>query len=198
VRENPRPMAWYPFTQSDSPGNMTVELRVHGDPTAILPAAQRVVQDFGPDLPLMQPMTQQEQYDLSISQDKLVARLSTFFGILAALLVATGLYGTLAYRVNRRTSEIGVRMALGAQRAQVLWMILRESLLLCAIGAAVGLPLSFAAARLLRSMLFEMSPGDPLSFVAALLGVAAVAMAAGLIPARRASSVDPMIALRYE
>ena len=198
VRESPRPMAWFPYTQLDSLAGMHYELRTRGDAGTVLALARRTVQDFGPDLPLMEPMTQEEQFDMSISQDKLVARLSTFFGILAVLLVATGLYGTLAYRVNRRTSEIGVRMALGAQRTQVLWMVLKESLVLCAVGAAIGLPLSFAAARLLRSMLYQMSPGDPLSFAVALAGVAGVALLAGLIPARRASSVDPMIALRYE
>src|SRR5207248_1159228 len=129
---------------------------------------------------------------------KIVSRLSMFFGLLAALLVATGLYGNLAYRVNRRTAEIGLRMALGAERQQVLWMVLRESLILCVIGAMVGLPLAFAVARWLKSMLFSLSPTDPISFVLALLGIAGVATIAGFFPAHRASSVDPMVALRYE
>jgi ABC-type antimicrobial peptide transport system permease subunit len=121
-----------------------------------------------------------------------------FFGLLAALLVATGLYGTLAYRVSRRTAEIGVRMALGAQRRQVLWMVLRESLVVSVAGVLVGLPLAIAGARVLRSTLFGLGPGDPLTFAAALLGMALVTLVASLIPARRAASVDPMQALRTE
>jgi ABC-type antimicrobial peptide transport system permease subunit len=126
------------------------------------------------------------------------ARLSAFFGGLAVLLVATGLYGSLAYRVARRTSEIGIRMALGAQRLQVLWMVLRESLVLCLFGALIGLPVALAAARLMRSMLFGLQPSDPLALVASLAGIATVAMAGSFIPARRAANVDPIVALRTE
>jgi ABC-type antimicrobial peptide transport system permease subunit len=154
--------------------------------------------EFGPDLPLLQPTTQEEQFSKSFSQERLFARLSSFFGLLAVLLVATGLFGTLAYRVNRRTAEIGVRMALGAQRGQVLWMVMRESLVLCVAGAIAGLPLAFGLGRLLRSTLYGVGPADALTFVAAVIGVAVVALFSSLLPARRASSVDPMVALRYE
>ena len=143
-------------------------------------------------------MTQRAQFDESYSEARLFARLSIFFGVIAALLVATGLYGTLAYRVGRRTPEIGVRMALGAQRRQVLWMVLRESLLIGAAGIFVGLPLAVAGAKLMRSMLFGVLPGDFLSFAGALLSVILVALAASFIPVRRAMRVDPMVALRYE
>ena len=134
----------------------------------------------------------------SYSSEQLFSRLAVFFGALAAFLVAIGLYGTLAYRVSRRTAEIGVRMALGAQRKQVLWMVLRESLIMAVLGVGVGLPLAFAGARLLKSMLFGLSPFDPLTFLLALLGIGGVALISALLPARRASSVDPMVALRYE
>src|SRR4029450_13898718 len=106
---------------------------------------------------------------------------------MAALLVATGLYGTLAYRVSRRTSEIGVRMALGAERKAFLWMIMRESLVLSAIGIVVGLPLAFVASKLLKTMLFGLTPADPISFAAALAAIVVVATGASLIPARRGS-----------
>jgi predicted permease len=198
VAEKPRPMGWLPFVQIPGESNMQVEVRTRGNPTALLDHVRGVVREFGPDIPVLEPMTQSAQLEESYSDQKLFSRLATFFGLLAALLVATGLYGTLAYRVNRRTAEIGVRMALGAQRTQVLWMVLRESLITAAVGVAVGLPISFAGARLLKSMLFECSPADPATFLLALAGIAAVTLVAALLPARRASSVDPMVALRYE
>ncbi len=156
------------------------------------------VRAVAPDVPLLHPTTQRAQFDETISQERLNARLALFFGLLAVVLAATGLYGTLAYRVNRRTSEIGVRMALGAQRGQVLWMVLRESLVVCLAGVALGLPAAYACTRLLRSMLYGLQPSDPASFIAALVGIIIVALLASMIPARRAASVDPMIALRNE
>ena len=147
---------------------------------------------------MQKPMTQRAQFDESYSQARLFARLSIFFGVFAVLLVATGLYGTLAYRVGRRTSEIGLRMALGAQRRQVLWMILQESLLITGVAILAGAPLAIAGARLMRSMLFGVQPGDMISFLLALFGVMLVALAASIIPARRAARLDPLIALRYE
>jgi ABC-type antimicrobial peptide transport system permease subunit len=191
-------MLYFPFSQRSSVSDMHVELHTIGDPAALLPSVRAVLHDMDPNLPMQKPMTQRAQFDESFAQPRLFARLSIFFGLIAALLVATGLYGTLAYRVNRRTSEIGVRMALGAQRAQVLWMILRESLLISVLGVAVGVPLAIAGAQMMRSMLFGVMPGDSLSFVGALLGVTLVALLASAIPARRAASVDPIIALRYE
>jgi predicted permease len=198
VRETPRPMAFVPYTQVSGISNMTIELRTTSDFASVMTGVRRTLHDISPDLAPLQAMTQQEQFDQSFSDDRLFSRLAVFFGLLAALLVATGLFGTLAYRVNRRISEIGLRMALGAQRGQVLWMVLRESLVLSLIGVAVGVPLAIAGSRLLRSMLFNLSPGDPLSFIAALLAMTLIALVASAIPARRASSVDPIIALRYE
>src|ERR1041385_1220188 len=198
VRERARPMAYFPYTQLPGGGTMHVEVRTGSNPLALLPDVRRIMHEFGPDLPLLQPTTQEEQFSKSFSQERLFARLSSFFGLLAVLLVATGLFGTLAYRVNRRTAEIGVRMALGARRGQVLWMVIRESLVLCVAGAIIGLPLAFGLGRLLRSMLFGVGPADVLTFVAAVIGVAVVALFSSLLPARRASSVDPMVALRYE
>ena len=198
VRENPRPMAYIPYTQVEGIANMQIELRTSGSPALVLNEARRIMKEFGSDIPLLQPITQQEQFADSFSDERMFTRLSIFFGLLAALLVATGLYGTMAYRVSRRTAEIGVRMALGAQRGQMLWMVLRESLLICTAGIVVGLPAAIASARLLRSMLFNLTPGDPLTFLAALLIISLVTLIAAAVPARRASSVDPIVALRYE
>jgi ABC-type antimicrobial peptide transport system permease subunit len=191
-------MAYFPYQQIPDIATMQIELRAHGNPDALLPAVEHVVRDLGPDLAPLQPMTQQAQFEASFSQEHLFARLAMFFGLLAALLLATGLYGTLAYRVTRRTSEIGVRMALGARRQQVLWMVLRESLGVSVAGVVLGLPLAIAGARLLRSLLFGLTPSDPLALALAALGTCAVALAASLIPARRATKIDPLVALRYE
>ncbi len=114
------------------------------------------------------------------------------------VLVATGLYGTLAYRVNRRTAEIGVRMAVGARRVQVVWMILRDSLVLTGIGVVLGLPLAMLAGRALASSLYGILPLDPLTYLFAVAGVALVAVVAGAVPASRAAGIDPLIALRSE
>jgi predicted permease len=196
--EETRPMAYFPYTQVAGVGTMHFELRTEGNPAALLPEVESTVRQFGPDLPLLEPMTQQEQFASSFAQQRLFSRLATFFALLAALLVAIGLYGTLSYRVTRRTAEIGVRMALGAQRGEVLWMVLRECLAVTAAGVVVGLPLAIAGARMLRSTLYGLRPGDPLTMVVALVGMVAVTLAASLIPARRAASVDPMQALRME
>jgi predicted permease len=198
VREGDSPMAYFPYQQAAGTRTMHFELRTEGAPTALLPEVRRIVRESGPDIPLLAPMTQQAQFEENYTQERLFARLSTSFGLLATLLVATGLYGTLAYRVSRRTAELGVRMALGAQRAQVLWMVLRESLVMSVAGTVVGLPLAIGAAHLLRSSLFGLGPNDPLTFGAALCGMFVVALLASYIPARRATKVDPMVALRYE
>jgi predicted permease len=198
IDEEPIPMAWYMYAQIPVVGPMHVEMRVHGAPLAILPAAQKTVQNLDPNLPLIRPMTQRAQYDLTISRQILFARLAGFFGILAIVLVATGLYGTLAYRVNMRTAEIGVRMAVGARREQVVWMILKDSLWLTAAGVAMGVPLAILVGRALASSLYGVTALDAVSYVAAVLGVGAVALAASAVPAGRAAGVDPLTALRAE
>jgi predicted permease len=198
IGEEPIPMAWCMYAQIPITDKMHVELRVRGEPLAILPAARKAVQQMDQNLPLIQPITQQGQYETTISQQLLFARLAGFFGMLAVLLVATGLYGTLAYRVNNRTAEIGVRMAVGAQRGQVAWMVLRDSLILTGVGAAIGLPLAFLVAKALTSALYGVKPYDGLSYSFAVCSVAWVAIIASLIPARRAANVDPLSALRAE
>jgi predicted permease len=198
IDEEPIPMAWYMYAQIPMTGQMHVEMRVHGDPMAILPSARKAVQQMDPNLPLIQPMTQRAQFDLTISRQLLFARLAGFFGLLAVVLVATGVYGTLAYRVNNRTSEIGVRIAMGAQRRQVVWMVLRDSLMLTAVGVIIGIPLSLLLGKALTSALYGVMPYDGVSYLFAALGIAVVAIAASVIPARRAAGVDPLTALRSD
>jgi predicted permease len=198
VRETDIPMAYFPFAQVGNIGVMHIELRTVGDPSAFWPLVRKTVGAYAPDLALLQPMTQRAQFDESISQERLIARLSIFFGGLAILLVATGLYGTLAYSISRRTSELGVRMAIGATPGELLRMVLREGLAISAAGIIVGVPFVLLAARAMASLLYGLAPNDPLTIGAAALGITLVSVAASLIPALRAASVDPLVALRYE
>jgi predicted permease len=198
IDEEPIPMAWYMYAQIPMTGAMHVEMRVHGDPLAILPSARKAVQQMNPNLPLIRPMSQRAQFDTTISGQTLFARLAGFFGFLAVVLVATGLYGTLAYRVSMRTAEIGVRMAVGARREQVIWMILQDSLLLTAAGVVIGVPLAMLVGQALTSSLYGVKPLDAVSYLLAVVGLAVVALVASAVPAGRAASVDPMRALRAE
>jgi predicted permease len=198
IDEEPIPMAWYMYAQIPITGQMHVELRAHGEPLAILPAVRKVVQQMDPNLPLMQPTTQRAQYELTISQQLLFARLAGFFGLLAVLLVATGLYGTLAYRVNNRTAEIGLRIAMGARWGQVVWMVLRDSLILTGIGVMVGVPVASQVAKALTSVLYGVKPDDAMTYSLAVGGITFVAIIASFIPARRAANVNPLSALRAE
>jgi len=198
VREEPRPIAYFPYTQIRSSSTLHFEVRTPGDPTAWMTTVRRAINDYSPGLALLQPMTQQEEFDENFSDQRIFFRLSLFFGLLAALLVATGLYGTLAYTVSRRTPEVGLRMALGAQRGQVLWMVLRGSLGITIAGVVIGLPLAVLATKALRSLLFGVEARDPATFAGAIVGIAVVSFLASLIPALRAASVDPMVALREE
>jgi len=198
VDEEPRPMAFYGAMQFKALGNLHVEVRTRGEAMAMLPAIRKTVSAMYPDVPLEQPMTQEAQFAKSYQQQRMFAALGGFFGVLAALLVATGLYGAHSFRVSRRRTEIGVRMALGATRGQVLTMFLRESMGVLLFGLAAGIPLTLFAIRPLKSMLYQMSPFDITSFAVAIAAISAVSAGAALIPARRAASVDPMRALRTE
>ncbi len=198
ITEQTKPMLWMPYTQNGDAGEMHVEMRVHGDPLAILPAAQNAVRQIDPNLPLLKPELQQVQFEESIAQQILFARLAECFGLLAVVLVATGIYGTLAYRLSRRTAEIGVRMALGARRGQVVWMILRGSLWLTLIGILIGAPLAVLISRALASALYQVKPFDAVSYIAAALGLLLVSFIASAIPAQRAARLDPAKALRTE
>jgi predicted permease len=175
-----------------------VAVRTTGDPATAVNELRQAIAEVDRNLPLNDPRPLAAQVAQSFDTERLAARLVSVFGALALVLACVGLYGVVSQGVARRTSEIGVRMALGAERRDVLWLILRETLALVAVGIAVGVPAAVGAARLVRSQLFGLGTADPASFVTAAAVLTVVAVAAGLFPARRASRVDPMVALRYE
>jgi ABC-type antimicrobial peptide transport system permease subunit len=142
--------------------------------------------------------SQSARIDQTISQEIAFARLCTAFALLALVIACVGLYGTMSYNVARRTGEIGIRMALGAQRSRVLWMVLREVLLLTAVGVAISVPTALAASKLVESFLFGMKPNDPLALTGSVVTLVGAAILAGYLPARHASRIDPMVALRHD
>jgi predicted permease len=176
----------------------TFEVRTAGDPTAMVPAIRNLIGQHDANLPLNNVMTQSEQIDQLLQQERLIAKLSSFFGVLALLLACVGLYGLLSYEVTRRTREIGIRMALGAQRADLVRLVVLRGFALALIGTAIGIAAAFGAGRLLSTLLFGVKAGDPITMVFVTLLLVVVAMLAAFVPARRATTVDPMIALRYE
>jgi len=176
----------------------TILIRTSSDPAKIIADLRAAVAGVDPNLPLLQVTTIHDQVSNLVSHDQLISTLSSLFSLLALLLAAIGLYGVMSYNVARRTNEIGIRLALGAQGANVLKMIMGESLVLLAIGAGVGLPLAMMAARLIKQQLFAVDAIDPISFAAALLVVSSMTVIAGLLPARSATKVNPITALRCE
>jgi len=175
-----------------------IELRVAGQPQNLEPAVRRTLADIDPNLNVLNVITLQEQLTRNFNQDRLIARLTELFGLLALLLACVGLYGVTAYSVARRTGEIGIRMALGANRASVVGMVLRGVLAQLAVGLAAGVPVALAGGRLLSSQLYGVKSHDPVILASAAVVLAACALLAGLIPARRAASIEPMRALRTE
>ena len=188
---------YQPASERYFPAWVTFEVRASGAPTALKQSVIAAIKQANPTLDT-QADTAEVLVDDSLSAEIFVARLSGFFAGLALLLSCVGLYGITAYAVAGRTREIGVRMALGAQPGTVLWMVLREALLLVGVGVAVGIPAAVAGSRVLRGLLFEVSSADPRALAFSLVVLGAVAAVAALVPARRAAKVDPMVALRYE
>ncbi|HEY2858355.1 MAG TPA: FtsX-like permease family protein [Terracidiphilus sp.] len=176
----------------------TVLIRTANDPAKTIADLRTAVAGVDPNLPLLQITTVRDQISSLISHDELISTLSSIFSLLALLLAAIGLYGVMSYNVARRTNEIGIRLALGAQGASVLRMIIRESLLLLAIGAGLGLPLAMMSTRIIKEQLFAMDAIDPVSFTAALVVVSLMTVLACWLPARRAARVDPVTALRCD
>jgi len=197
IREAAPPVMYFPIAQA--PGNIDgLEIRTMADPQWIATQVRQAVAAVDHRIPIIDIITLNEEVKSNLTQQRLIARLTSIFGLLALGLACLGLYGVMSYIVERRTSEIGVRLALGSTRSAVLRLVLKETLLLIALGGLIGLALSIAAMHLATSFLFGLSPEDPVTIVGALLLLLLVSMAAGFFPAWRAASVDPMQALRTE
>ena len=198
LREDRQPFVYFAYAQHESIMPMSFYVRAAQDPSALGSALRAVVHRADPGLPVFNMKTIDQQIDDDVFAERLVAMLSVFFGALATLLAAIGLYGVMAYTVSRRTREIGLRMALGAARREVLVMVMRDVGLLALCGVGIALPTAFALSRLIQEQLYNVKGGDPATFGIASLLIAMVAAAAGLIPAVRATRIDPMAALRNE
>ena len=194
LRREIEPTIYAPFTGQGA----SFSLRTATDPSSFIPQIRSLVDQLDGNLPIDRIRTESQQIERQLMTERLIARLSGFFGVLALLLSCIGLYGLLAYEVARRTREIGIRMALGAHSGDVLRLVIGQGLVLAASGAAIGISVALGVTRFLNSLLYGVKPADPLTFAAVALFLAAVALLACYIPARRAMRVDPMVALRYE
>jgi ABC-type antimicrobial peptide transport system permease subunit len=181
-----------------SPDGMTYALHTAGDPLRYVKSVHEIVREADSRIPVTNVVTQAAEIDRTISREVMFARLCTGFAILALLTACVGLYGTMSYNVARQVGEIGIRMALGAQRGAVVWMVLRRVLLLAAVGLAISVPAALSASQLVKSFLFETQPNDPGTLALAGVVLLSAAILAGYAPARRASRIDPLAALRNE
>jgi len=193
IREDTPPLVFLPYTQFPS---LLRNLAVHTSRNAA--AIRQVIKEVSPSLPVLTATTLDDLVDRTLTTEELVARLATFFGLLAICLAAIGIYGVLSYAVAGRTAEMGIRLALGARPEQVRWTVLREMLLLIGMGMAVGIAAVMAGGRLVENLLFGLKGADPVTLIGASLLLVGVAAAAAYWPARRASRIDPLMALRYE
>lgn len=200
AKEAAVPTAYRSILQAQGEGAFlsNLEIRTEGDPLTASSAVRSAIAQVDDKLPVVNVTSFSRQLADSLRQERLMTQLVSFFGVLALVLASVGLYGVMGHAVARRTNEIGIRMALGAARSSILWMVLRETLLLVGTGIAIGVPVALGAGRLVSAQLYGLSAADPLTLAGAVVVLIGVAALAGYLPARRASQVDPMVALRYE
>jgi ABC-type antimicrobial peptide transport system permease subunit len=198
VRDEIPRQVFFPYLQGEEAGSAVIYMRSTQDPLTAFAAARHAVQSLDVNIPLYNMRTMERQVERSLLVERFIATLSTAFGILATLLAVIGLYGVMAYTVARRTREIGVRMALGAVASEVIWLVMREVLVLVGSGVALGLLAAVGLSRVVRSQLYGITPTDPLTILAAAAALGVVALVAGYLPARRATRVNPVLALRFE
>jgi predicted permease len=198
VRDEIQGQVFFPYLEGRNPGGFTVYVQTSREPEAMFGAIRQEVQRLDPNLPIYATRTLERQVAQSLRNERLVATMSSAFGVLATLLAVVGLYGVMAYSVGRRTREIGIRMALGARSHDISWLVTREVLLIVAVGIAAGLPAAWWLGRYIAAQLYGVKPTDPFAIGAAIAGLTIVALLAGLIPSRRAANVQPTVALRYE
>ena len=198
LRETPPAQAYFPYYQDTKFRSMNFYLRTQVDPRLLMGPLRERMRQFDPNVPVVGLQTLEEQIGYSLRTERLIASLSAVFGGLATLLAAIGLYGVMAYAVTRRTREMGIRIALGATRANVVGIVMREAAVMVAAGLGVGVPLALALGDLIRSQLFGLDPRDPLTLLGAALVLTVAGGLAGFLPALRASSVNPTTALRQE
>jgi predicted permease len=196
--EEENAMAVFVAVSQFSQDRVTYALRTAGDPLRFVQSVREIVREADSRIPITNVITQAAEIDRTISREIMFAKLCTGFAILALLMACVGLYGTMSYSVARQTGEIGIRMALGAQRGTVVWMVLRRVLLLAAVGLAISVPATMGASRLVKSFLFGIQPNDPGTLALAGIVLLSAAILAGYVPARRASRIDPLAALRNE
>jgi predicted permease len=197
-REGVHRQVFLPFLHVEYPAGVAFYVRTAMEPNSMFAALRRKAQEIDSAMPVYQMKTLERQLDETLSTERLIAMLSAAFGVLATVLAAIGLYGVMAFVVARRTKEIGLRMALGAEQGQVVWMVLRETLVLVAAGLAIGVPATLLLSKYVSTQLFGVKPTDLGAAAAALVILSLVAVGAGFLPARRASEIDPIQALRYE
>jgi ABC-type antimicrobial peptide transport system permease subunit len=198
VREDIPVELYLPYEQANFIIGMNAYVRTERDPEQVFGALRQVVRNMDPALPVFGMRTLNEQVNRSLSTERLVATLSLMFGFLATFLAAIGLYGVMAYSVTRRTREIGIRMALGAASRSVVWLVMKEVLLLAGIGIAVGVPTAWVLGKLVESQLYGVAGRDPLTIAGAVILIGTIAALAGYGPGRRATQIHPMEALRWE
>jgi ABC-type antimicrobial peptide transport system permease subunit len=198
LKEDYLPVVYFPYLQGGTSGAMIFQVRTASAPLSYAPTVRQMVRQMDSRIALSDIQTEADHIDEAINSEITLARVCTVFAALALTIACIGLYGTVAFNVAKRSAEIGIRMALGAQAGRILRMVLREIVVLAFFGLVVGLPVVLGMSRYVKSLMYGVEPNDPLSIAAAVLILIALGLLAALLPARRAARIDPMISLRHE